>query len=199
MVVISIIGTMSSVVLSALNDTRAKARDSQRVQILKEIQKALTLYYNDNGRYPENIITTSLTVPEYGLNCWDCASGGIPTGCTWCSPDDNFPLRTDSYYDANRLAVLEPYLKTRQSDPAGPAPRGWTDGDPDNYRGFWYKVSASGQDYKIAFVRTVEDMNNVPDSMKDTSYLSIAVPSNNISMYTENAASWTIFDDVSSL
>ena len=52
MVVISIIGIMSSVILSALNDARAKARDAQRIQALKEIQKALTLYYDDNGNYP---------------------------------------------------------------------------------------------------------------------------------------------------
>ncbi len=52
LVVISIIGIMSSIVLSALNDARAKARDAQRIQSLKEIQKALTLYYDENETYP---------------------------------------------------------------------------------------------------------------------------------------------------
>ncbi|OHA83128.1 MAG: hypothetical protein A2937_01015 [Candidatus Yonathbacteria bacterium RIFCSPLOWO2_01_FULL_47_33b] len=52
LVVISIMGLLSSVVLGAVNDARAKARDMQRVQALEEIRKALTLYYHDYGYYP---------------------------------------------------------------------------------------------------------------------------------------------------
>jgi len=53
LVVISIISVLSSVVFGALNDARTKARDTQRIQALKEVQKALELYYNDNdGTYP---------------------------------------------------------------------------------------------------------------------------------------------------
>lgn len=52
LVVISIVSLLSSVVLSALNTARAKARDAQRIQSLGQIQKALILYYDSNGRYP---------------------------------------------------------------------------------------------------------------------------------------------------
>lgn len=52
LVVISIIGLLSSVVLSSLNTARAKARDTQRIRTLTELRTALNLYYADNGYYP---------------------------------------------------------------------------------------------------------------------------------------------------
>ena len=53
MVVITIIGLMASVVLAALGSSRATARDTQRVQMVKELQKALELFRNANGgNYP---------------------------------------------------------------------------------------------------------------------------------------------------
>jgi prepilin-type N-terminal cleavage/methylation domain-containing protein len=65
MVVITIIGLLASVVLASLTDTRARARDAQRVQMVKELQKALELYRNANGgNYP-----CQTTMPA-------CASGG---------------------------------------------------------------------------------------------------------------------------
>ncbi len=53
MVVITIVGLLASVVLAAMTTARAKARDTQRVQMVKELQKALELYRNANGgNYP---------------------------------------------------------------------------------------------------------------------------------------------------
>jgi len=52
LVVISIIGLLASVVLVSLNKARAKARDQTRRQTLRELQKALEMYYSDNGSYP---------------------------------------------------------------------------------------------------------------------------------------------------
>ena len=52
LVVISIIGLLASVVMASLNSARAKGRDARRIADLKQIQNALTLYYDDNGRYP---------------------------------------------------------------------------------------------------------------------------------------------------
>jgi prepilin-type N-terminal cleavage/methylation domain-containing protein len=52
LVVIAIIGILASVVLSSLNSARASARDSQRVQIAKQLQIALEMFYNNNGSYP---------------------------------------------------------------------------------------------------------------------------------------------------
>lgn len=52
LVVISIIGLLSSVVLTAVNSVRVKARDNQRIQNLRQIALALQLYYDKEGHYP---------------------------------------------------------------------------------------------------------------------------------------------------
>lgn len=52
LVVIAIIGVLSSVVISSVSAARVKARDSQRISELRQIQYALSLYYGDNGNYP---------------------------------------------------------------------------------------------------------------------------------------------------
>jgi type II secretion system protein G len=53
LVVIAIIGMLSSVVLAALSGAQREARDKRRVADLKNIQKAIELYVNDNGSYPK--------------------------------------------------------------------------------------------------------------------------------------------------
>ncbi len=52
LVVIAIIGLLSSVVLASLATSRAKARDAKRIADLDEVKKALELYYDSNGGYP---------------------------------------------------------------------------------------------------------------------------------------------------
>lgn len=55
LLVISIISLLSAIVFTNLADTREKARDVRRVTDLKELQKSLELYLNDNGLYPTNL------------------------------------------------------------------------------------------------------------------------------------------------
>ena len=52
LVVISIIGILSALILSNLNDARARARDSQKKSELTQLKTALRLYYNDYQKYP---------------------------------------------------------------------------------------------------------------------------------------------------
>ncbi|MDP3996701.1 MAG: prepilin-type N-terminal cleavage/methylation domain-containing protein [bacterium] len=52
LVVIAIIGLLSSVVFSSLDGARKRARDTRRITEIREIQKALELYYDDRGYYP---------------------------------------------------------------------------------------------------------------------------------------------------
>ncbi len=52
LVVIAIIGTLSGVVLASLNTARSKARDAQRQSDIREVYKALQLYWLDNNAYP---------------------------------------------------------------------------------------------------------------------------------------------------
>ena len=53
MVVISIIGLLSSIILASLNAARAKARDIRRMQDLNQIRTAMFLYYDTNKNWIE--------------------------------------------------------------------------------------------------------------------------------------------------
>ncbi len=55
LVVIAIIGLLSTVVISSLSTTRDRARDTNRVQEMKQIQTALELYYSKHGAYPLSV------------------------------------------------------------------------------------------------------------------------------------------------
>ena len=51
LVVIAIIGTLASVVLAALNEARAKARDAVRKSEMYQIQLAMEQYFSEYGTY----------------------------------------------------------------------------------------------------------------------------------------------------
>ncbi|MBU4512627.1 type II secretion system GspH family protein [Patescibacteria group bacterium] len=80
LVVISIIGLLSTLAIVALNNARAKARDAKRKADLRQIQKAFDLYYDKYDRFP----------PE-GL-CWDTSVGS--GGCV-------LPTPLQDYWDPN--------------------------------------------------------------------------------------------------
>ena len=63
LVVLAIIALISSVVFTAVNDVRVKARDAKRKADVAQMQKALELYYDDNGFYP---LSTGATSPGGG-------------------------------------------------------------------------------------------------------------------------------------
>lgn len=52
LVVISIIGLLSSTVLAALNEARAKARDAKRTQTVAQYKNAFYLYFNEYNEFP---------------------------------------------------------------------------------------------------------------------------------------------------
>ena len=66
LVVIAIIGLLASIVLVSLNSARTKARDAQRTANIRQVQTALEMYYDDNGRYVSSTGETlddALTAP----------------------------------------------------------------------------------------------------------------------------------------
>lgn len=66
-VVVAIIGILTTIVLAALNQARAKARDADRYADLKQVQLALEIYRDVHGEYP---ITTSS-----GVDFWSVCDG----------------------------------------------------------------------------------------------------------------------------
>ncbi len=95
LVVITIIGMLSTIAIVSLNSSRVKARDTKRLADLKQISTALELYLGDNGHYP---ITTTFA-------CLDCTSY------------INTPILTPAA--ANLTAAIAPYLAKAPVDPLG--------------------------------------------------------------------------------
>lgn len=90
LVVIAIIGILASIVLASLNSARKKGRDARRIADLNQLQKALTLYFDDNSQqYPDtwttlgttfiaSIPTDPLTAANYS---YAAITDGVGTDC----------------------------------------------------------------------------------------------------------------------
>ncbi len=72
LIVIALIGILSAVALASLNAGKEKSQDSRRVAELKEIQKALNLYFVDNGHYPREGFGEDTSS---GMICASCVGG----------------------------------------------------------------------------------------------------------------------------
>ncbi|PCI89742.1 hypothetical protein COB18_02965 [Candidatus Kaiserbacteria bacterium] len=52
LVVMAIIAMLASVILVAFSTIQTKSRDTRRIEDVRELQKALSMYYIDNNRFP---------------------------------------------------------------------------------------------------------------------------------------------------
>jgi len=68
LVVIAIIGLLATMAVVSFGNAQSKARDSKRIADVKQIMKALDLYYDENGSY---------------IGSGNCASTIPNTG--WCN------------------------------------------------------------------------------------------------------------------
>lgn len=80
LVVVSIIGLLASIVLVSLNSARAKAREARRLADLQQIDRALALYYSDNGSYPGSLALANWY--DINDNNYPDTSGFPPCGTT---------------------------------------------------------------------------------------------------------------------
>lgn len=67
LVVISIIGVLTTVLVMNFVGSRERARDAQTIQNLNSLKNALRMYYNDNQSYPllESNLQTNLVTGGY--------------------------------------------------------------------------------------------------------------------------------------
>jgi len=84
LVVISIIGLLASIMLVSINSARMKARDAQRKATLKQIEKALELYYDTYSGYPPFRPSNSC---GGGRSDW---ATSLCTDSNWLTTDANF-------------------------------------------------------------------------------------------------------------
>jgi prepilin-type N-terminal cleavage/methylation domain-containing protein len=82
LVVIAVIGMLSSIVLVALGSSREKSRDARRQHDIRQIEKALLLYWDENEQFPgESYCDSSIGSCGYSCPCdpsednWSSSSG----------------------------------------------------------------------------------------------------------------------------
>lgn len=73
LVVVSVVGVISTTVVSSLSEARNRSEDAGRFAEIKAIQNALEMYYLDNGAYPDR---TSGTVSYWVSTCPNNNYGG---------------------------------------------------------------------------------------------------------------------------
>lgn len=62
LVIVGIIGVLTSIVVASLSEAKARARDERRIQDIAALQLTLEVYYDKYHRYPEQL---SGLVPEF--------------------------------------------------------------------------------------------------------------------------------------
>lgn len=77
LIVIAIIGILSAVVLASLGGSQARARDSKRLNDLRQVQTALETYWTDNGHYPVTGGWSGVCT-SFGLKSRSGSDGYIP-------------------------------------------------------------------------------------------------------------------------
>lgn len=127
MVVVSIISILAAVLYMNFGDARAKARDDVRLNTLKEMQIALTLYKSQYGRYPEQGCG--------GTSKW---TGPGPHSASWGNNTD-----CPEYI----VGLAPDFISALPLDPRRE--------DEDNV-GYIYQTNASGSAYKLLSHEAVE-------------------------------------------
>jgi prepilin-type N-terminal cleavage/methylation domain-containing protein len=125
LVVVAIIALLSEIVLASLQTATAKARNAKRVEMVKQYQNALELYYADKGAYP---ITSADGKAK-------CLGLGDTETCIASSVQGSNTLKT----------ALEPYI------PGVPALREPVSFSGQDLSGLTYK-SPSGSSYELLWV-----------------------------------------------
>jgi len=93
LIVIAILGVLSSIVLPAINSAREEGDTAKAKSDLRNIRSAIALLASDTGKWPNGCPIAEITNPEIDLN--DASSGLAlqPTvenngnGCEWVSSD----------------------------------------------------------------------------------------------------------------
>lgn len=119
LVVISIIGLLSSVVLASLNTARAKARDAKARGDFSQLQKALTLYYDKYGKYPnESAVTSNQWLDNFNSMAQQLVSEGFLASVP-VAPANHTYQYYNYYYDNTIGGLLVTTLETSQPSTTG--------------------------------------------------------------------------------
>jgi type II secretion system protein G len=131
LVVIAIIGLLSSVVLASVNNVRVKARDARRQSDIREVYKAIEMYYADHNAYPS---TGSLN------NVY---------GDVGCGPMDSPDTVTSDWVPG---LVSGGYMNSLPQDPVG----GVDTARGGSNRRACYMYASDGQDFLLSSWANIE-------------------------------------------
>lgn len=143
LVVIAIIALLSGIVLATLSSARMKARDSQRVAFLRQLNTAVEMFYDSNGHYP-------------GVDDYHYSFQNKDT--KWSVHGPNPPVGITAIQQAvtDWKTELDPYIKIPNNFPAASQfAYVTTDGsckiaNPTNASLIQYVTSASNTKYKMS-------------------------------------------------
>lgn len=86
LVVIALAGIIATIGLTQLGGARAKAHDAQRKSDLDQISRALLLYHDDTGTYPDNR-------NDNGPGSYECGNPSIAGGVFLSALDQDYLTR----------------------------------------------------------------------------------------------------------
>ena len=165
LIVVAIIGILAALIIVSVTTASAKARDVKRQEDLRNIQKAVEMYYTTNGSYPS-------------------------TGGGWwgnCSGYGSHPISGSNAYIPN---IAPMYIPSLPLDP-----RQGTDctGAANNAACYIYR--SGGTNYKLMAYQTVETIVPTPTNslqdFYDPHYDTGSAPTHcTYSLYTPGASSW---------
>ncbi len=129
LLVIAIVGILSSVTVTNLSQLKAKARDANRISDVEQIQKVVEIYFDDHGEYPNT--------PCYGLPAIVICSSALNPG-VWISdlnmtlPND--PIHGQEGHISDYTDDVHSYIFTRSAT-----------GSPEKYYYILFKREAGAQ------------------------------------------------------
>ena len=137
MVVVSIIGILTSIVYANFGDSRKIARDNVRKTDLKDLQVAIELYKAQNGRYPGRCLTDedSSASRASSTTHWS----GAVLGTYRCNDGSGQYI----------LGLVPDYIASLPEDPMAGS-------SGVNNFGYLYEVDSTGASYKLMAYNVVE-------------------------------------------
>ena len=102
-IVIGVIGILAAITIVAYNGIQGRSRDARRASDVANIIKALEIYYDDNGAYPDpNATTSTINSSWYSSNdtSWDTFNTDFGSGYTPAKDpvNNNNPLAAANAY-----------------------------------------------------------------------------------------------------
>ncbi|MGW3549240.1 type II secretion system protein [Janibacter hoylei] len=76
LIVVVVIAILAAISIVAYRGVQERARDSQRLQDVKTISKALEMYYVDNGQFPSGSCGSSCPTPKKISAAWATTADG---------------------------------------------------------------------------------------------------------------------------